>query len=264
MNKQPRYSRRPRWQKHLPLALLLGAVACVGLALAQFRLEQTATQGTVILTLDTSKSMDEIDVVPSRIAAATVAARAFIARLPEGYPVGLVTFAGEATVVVEPTLEHAKVDAALGALPLGKGTVIGDGLATTLDLIESDREANGERPSAVILLSDGIDTGSAVPPLDAATRAADMGVPVFTVVLGALDTEGGANAGLLQEIASRTDGTSATAATAGQLTAVYEGFGTQLSTDLAIGGTGPLFILAGVFFAVAAGVAVLLASRSEY
>lgn len=264
VQKQPAYSRRkPRWQKHLPLALLLGSVACVALAFAQFRLERTATQGTIILTMDVSKSMDATDVTPSRIEAAKTAARAFLAEIPAGFPVGLVTFAAEPTMVVAPTLDRAPVAAALDTLPRGQGTVIGDGLSLTLDTILADREANGDRPAAVVLLSDGNDTGSAVAPLAAAQRAAASGIPVYTVVLGEVGVKGGANGELLQQIADTTHGTRSTAGTAGQLTRVYQDLGTKLSTDLAIGGSGPLFVIAGAVFAVAAGITVLMGSRQR-
>jgi Ca-activated chloride channel family protein len=264
VNKQPAYSRQSRWRKHLPLALFLGAVACLVLAFMQFRLEKTAVQGTVILTIDASNSMDREDVDPNRLEAAKDAARAFVAKLPAGFPVGVVSFANEPTVDLGPTLEREAVSAALDRLPRGRGTVIGDGLATSLDTLEADREQNGDRPSAVVLLSDGNDTGSQVAPLDAAQRAADLGIPVYTVVLGQVGGKGGADAELLGQIAQTTGATSATAGTSGQLTSVYEQLGSQLSTDLAIGGAGPLFVVLGAVFALAAGVAVLLGSRAEF
>jgi Ca-activated chloride channel family protein len=264
VGKQPVYSRRPRWQKHLPLALLLGAIACVVLAFAQFRVERTATQGTVILTVDASNSMDRDDVAPSRLAAAQTAARAFIDQLPEGFPVGLVSFAGEPSLVSPPTLDHSLVSAQLDSVPRGKGTVIGDGLALSIDTLAADIAENGERPTAIVLLSDGNDTGSVVTPLSAAERAAALGIPVYTVVLGVAGEERGADAELLTSIAEATGATVSTAGTSGELTAVYEELGSQLSTDLAIGGTGPLFVIAGAILAAGAGIAVLIASRSTY
>jgi Ca-activated chloride channel family protein len=233
-------------------------------ALLQFRIEREATQGTVILTMDVSNSMDRTDVAPDRLTAAIGAAREFLDTLPEGFPVGLVTFAGEPTEVVPPTGDRTVVDAALDSLERGRGTVIGDGMSLALDAIETDR-ADEDRPAAMILLSDGLDTGSDVPPDAAAQRAAGLEVPVFTVVLGvASGGPGGADAELLQAIADTTGATAFTAATGQELQAVYQALGEQLSTDLAIGGTGPLFIVLGALFAVAAGLLVLLAGRSEY
>jgi hypothetical protein len=87
---------------------------------------------------------------------------------------------------------------------------------------------------------------------------------VYTVVLGVAGGQGGANVGLLQEIAQTTGAESFEAGSASELQGVYEGLGAQLTSDLAIGGTGPLFIVLGALFAVAAGLFVLLAGRSEY
>jgi Ca-activated chloride channel family protein len=258
------YGRTPTWRKRLPVGLLVGAIACVVIALLQFRIEQEAVQGTVVLTLDVSESMDRKDVEPSRMDAAIGAVEQFVDTIPEGFPVGLVTFAGEATTVVEPTTDLSRIEAALVSLPRGVGTVIGDGMDLSLAEIQQDR-GESDRSAAMILLSDGNDTGSDVPPDDAAQRAVALDVPVHTVVLGE-DAAGarGADTELLAEIAETTGGTTFTAATGQELQAVYEGLGEQLSSDLAIGGTGPLFIVLGALFAVAAGLLVLLGGRSDY
>lgn len=254
----------PAWQRHLPVALLAGAIACVALAVVQFRVTREAVQGTVILTLDVSDSMDQTDVSPTRLAAAEDAVRSFLATLPEGFPVGLVTFSSAVDVAVAPVDDRSEVIDVLGSLPRDRGTFIGDGLALSLDTIEADRAANGERPAAIVLLSDGLDTGSAVPPLIAADRAVSLGVPIYTVILGATTGEGGANAALLTAMARTTGGTASTALTAAELEQVYATLGSQLSSELAIGGSGPLFIVLGVMFAVAAAVVLLLGNRSRY
>src|SRR5206468_3321384 len=82
---------------------------------------------------DVSLSMNATDVQPSRLAAAQQAAETLVAQLPESFYVGLVTFADKATVLVQPTVDHTKVGAALDHPQQGHGTVIGDGLSTTLD-----------------------------------------------------------------------------------------------------------------------------------
>jgi len=253
----------PAWQRALPVALLAGALVCVGLAIFQFRVNEEAVQGTVILTLDVSNSMDATDVSPSRMAAAEDAVRSFLNTLPAGFPVGLVTFADEAIVVQPPVDERELIENHLGSLARAKGTVIGDGLALSIDQLEEDWAANGVRPAAVVLLSDGLDTGSEVPPLIAADEAARLGIPVYTVILGATG-EGGADATLLTDIARRTDATASTALSAEELDDVYAALGSQLSTELAIEGSGPLFIVMGVLLAVAAAGVLLLSGRSRF
>jgi hypothetical protein len=64
-------ARRPSWQPHISATVLLLALVAlvVGLA-AQRRLEGTRKHGTVLLTIDTSGSMNTADVAPTRLRAA--------------------------------------------------------------------------------------------------------------------------------------------------------------------------------------------------
>jgi Ca-activated chloride channel homolog len=265
--KRRSYARRPAgWTRWVPILLLVAAVASLVVALAQFRITQTATQGTVVLTMDTSQSMNQTDVAPSRLEAAKAAAREFLDELPPEFPVGLVTFAGEATVISPPVEDRARVSQALDEVPRGRGTVIGDGLAAALTSIEGDWASNGRRPTAVVLLSDGRDTGSETPPDAAAQRAAALDVRVFTVVLGEVTPgeKGGANAELLQQLAATTGGQTYTAETASELSQLYTNLGTQLSTELAISSSAALFVAVAVALAVAAGLVVLVTNRPEF
>jgi Ca-activated chloride channel family protein len=252
--------------------LLGGAFACAVVSVAQFRLGSRVTEATVILVIDSSRSMQQTDVDPDRLTAAENAARAFLQRLPPGFRVGLVTFSADATQLVAPTTDRGEVDRALGSLPEslsggGTGTVIGDGLSASLNSLEADWRANGSGPSAIVLLSDGLDTGSRVPPAQAADRATRLGTRVFTVALGEAGVSGGdagANIGLLQQIAEATDGRTFTAQTAGELNQVYETLGSRLSYDLAISHLGAVFLVAATVLAFAAGGVAIAASRRRY
>jgi Ca-activated chloride channel family protein len=262
-----RYRRRSAWRTRAPVLLMLGALLFLGLAFTQFRLfREAGSSGTVILAMDVSESMGRTDVDPSRLEAATDAARVFLDGLPADLKVGLVTFANEATVLVEPTANRAEVLGALSALPRGEGTVIGDGLQASVDTLEAEWAANGPTPGVVVLLSDGRDTGSVVVPLDAAENAKEDGVKVHTVVLGqALETAGGgANVELLQQIATATGGAALTADTATGLNDVYSGLQSQISTELGVSNYGALFVGLAGLFAIAATVAVLLGLRADY
>ncbi len=262
-----RYRRRSPWRKRLPVILMVGALVFLGLAFTQFRVFREAdSTGTVILTMDVSESMGRTDVDPSRLEAAKAAAEVFLEKLPPDLKVGLVTFANEAIVLVPPTSTRADLLEALNALPRGEGTVIGDGLAASVDALEAEWDQNGQTPGAIVLLSDGRDTGSVVPPIDAADRAAEDQVKVHTVVLGqALATEGGgANVALLQQIADATGGSAFTADTASGLIDVYDAIQTQISTELGVSDYGALFVAIAAVFAIAATVSVLFALRSDY
>ncbi|MEA2551525.1 MAG: Ca-activated chloride channel [Actinomycetota bacterium] len=258
-----RSQRRAWYVRAAPFVLLAGAVAFLAVAFTQFRLSRQVTQGTVILVIDTSDSMDQTDVSPTRLDAAKSAAGAFPRALPDDFRVGLVTFAGTASLAVAPTSERGRVTAALAGVTTEQGTVIGDGLATALDAMEADWQTNGKGPAAVLLLSDGLDTGSTVPPATAATRASALAVPVFTVALGVETATGGADTGLLRQIASTTGGNTYTAQTAGQLTSVYSTLGSTLSVDLAIGHSAGLFVALAALFGLSAGAVLLVSTRAQ-
>jgi Ca-activated chloride channel family protein len=200
-------------------------------------------------------------VEPNRLAAAQAAAQTFVDQLPENFRVGLVTFSNGPQTVVPPTVDHAKVGSALDDPQRGRGTHIGDGLGASLDAIQEQWDTQGTTSSAVVLLSDGQDTGSQIDPLDAAARATSMGVPVYTVVLGRTNGPGGADSALLNDIAQTTGATSETAATAADLNGVYEDLGTQLSTQLKISSSAQLFVIIAVVLAMAAAVIVLILNQ---
>jgi Ca-activated chloride channel homolog len=215
----------------------------------------------VVLVLDASLSMNRTDVKPNRLAAAQTAAETFVEQLPETFRVGLVTFSDDPQVAVVPTIDHTKVGSALDDPQQSQGTHIGDGLNASLDAIQEQWDEHGTSSAAVVLLSDGQDTGSTVAPPDAAARAAQMGIPVYTVVLGQTTGPGAADADLLAQIAQTTSATSETAANAAGLNSVYENLGTQLSTQLKISSSAQLFVFIAVALAMGAAVIVLILNR---
>lgn len=262
-----RVGRRRPWGKRIAIGLMVGAVIFLGLAFTQFRyFHEERSSGTVVLAMDVSESMGRTDVAPNRLEAAKAAARGFLDQLPSELQVGLVTFAGQAIVLVEPTTDHREILSALGSLSRSEGTVIGDGITASLDAVETTWEKSGKGPAAVVLLSDGQDTGSLVAPDAAAGRAGGLGVPVFTVVLGPADPGGGhANSELLRQIADTTSGSALSAETAAGLLDVYRSLGTQLSTELGISDYGAAFVgVAAVLAIVATAVLLYTAYRSPY
>lgn len=260
-----------KWKTLLPPILLLAAAACLVLAFGQFRLSRQAKEATVVMAVDVSDSMDQTDVHPSRMVAAQHAAQAFVEKLPADYRVGLVTFAGKAQVVVVPSTERNALGGAITSLTTSRGTVIGDGLSSALDAIDGDRSANGDAAAAVVLLSDGADTGSQVTPEQAAERARAMGVPVFTVVLRGAGDPGvpaasgspAAGGALLEQLSATTEAQTFSAQSAGELTQVYQTLGARLSYDLAVGGSAKVFLVLAALLGLAAGLAALVIAKSE-
>jgi len=257
-----RFRETPGWLRKLPLVLVILAVVSLVIAVAQFRVAKSKATPTIALVIDASNSMDATDVEPNRLSAAESAAQAFLQQLPPDFAVSLVSFADEPKVLVEPTTDHTQVANALNDLPRGQGTVIGDGLASALDEIETYQAGADAGPAAIVLLSDGNDTGSKTAPMDAAASAAERQVPVYTVVLGAQkEGGGGANADLLNQIATSTGAVSATAQTSSELSNVYEELGSQLSSQLKISSSAQLFVFIAIALAIAAAVILLLTTQ---
>lgn len=248
--------RRSKWRRVVPFVALLGAVGCLAFAFwgTRFNIEERAP--AVLLVMDTSNSMEQTDVAPNRLAAAEAAANAFLDELPPEFRVGLAAFAGQAQLVVDPTQDRERVVEALADLSTERGTVIGDGLSVALDSIEAARGEGGDTPAAALLLSDGRDTGSAVSPEDAAARAAEMAVPVHTVVVGQVSEDGGGGADLeaMQAIAETSGGETFTAASSDELTRVYENLGSELSVDLELRSSATPLVIAAVVLTVVAGL----------
>jgi Ca-activated chloride channel family protein len=236
------------------------------ISVTQFRVQQEQGTPVVALVIDTSMSMDATDVSPSRLVAAQQAAQVFLQQLPSEFEVVLVTFADQPAVQSPATSDHDAVSKALADLPRGKGTVIGDGLSSATDEIQTAQaDASGKTPAAIVLLSDGNDTGSKVPPEQAAQASAAAGIPVYTVVLGADTGNGkGANTQLLQQIATTTGGTMSTAASSGELSSVYESLGSQLSSQLEVSSSAQLFLFIAIALGIAAAlITIVLALRTR-
>ena len=218
----------------------------------------------MLLVLDVSESMSRDDVTPTRMQAAKDAASVFLEEAPEDLTIGLVSFGGRADVLAAPTTDRGTVEDALVGLPRSEGTVIGDGLDTAVQQIQDRWLDDGKGPAAIVLLSDGRDTGSTVQPLVAAEAAARLDIPVYTVVLGqGEEGSGGANDTLLADIARTTEAETYTATTASGLIEVYREIQDQLVTALEITNVGAFFVTAAFGLALAATVALLYALRAE-
>jgi len=218
-------SRRSRIRRHIPPLLLLFAL--IALIVAGARPQATVTlpteQRTIILALDVSRSMRATDVEPSRIAAAREAAKGFVQEQPEDVRIGIVAFAGSASVVQRPTRERADLISAIEQLELQSHTAIGSGIIVSLATLFPDdglealdrpfgrmperhetrgAAIDGERKTpkkefiavapgsyrhgAIILLTDGRRT-IGPDPRETAKLAAERGVKVYTVGFGNAD-----------------------------------------------------------------------------
>ena len=244
----------PRWRRHVPAALTLLALSAlvVGMARPQIAAAVPREEATVILAMDSSGSMTATDVPPDRMTVAREAASSFVEGLPDGFRVGVVSFSNEADVVVPPTADRDEALRGLGSLRADNGTALGDAISRSVDLGVSSldeplSEAGAEEtPLVVLLLSDGANTTGDYEPLEAAQKAADAGVPVYTVALGTDEgtVQGPDGAGgyrtirvppdpeTLAQVAEATGGTFFEAADEDALRSVYAEIGSQVGTEV--------------------------------
>ena len=200
-----------RIRRHIPPAFFLLALAAMLLALArpQTTITLPTQHETVILAMDISGSMRATDVEPNRLVAAQNAAKQFVSEQPENVRVGVVAFAGTATVAQAPTRNREDVIAAIDRFQLQRATAIGSAIIVSLATIfpeagidvgammygqerkadKSDKPAlkpvpPGSYASAVIiLLTDGQRT-TGPDSIQAAKMAAERGVRIYTVGVG--------------------------------------------------------------------------------
>jgi Ca-activated chloride channel family protein len=197
-------------RRHLPPLLMLCALAVMILAVARPSAVVTlpSQNEIVILAMDVSGSMRATDVEPNRLVAAQAAAKAFIAQQPENVRIGVVAFAGTATVAQAPTRNREDVIQAIDRFQLQRATAIGSAIIVSLATLFPDHGLDvaafsyGADPrknpklaahkpvlpgsyqsAAIILLTDGQRT-TGPDSLMAARLAAERGVRIFTVGVG--------------------------------------------------------------------------------
>jgi len=195
------------WRRHVPPAILLVALGALIVAVARPNAVMTlpSQHETVILAMDVSGSMRATDVEPNRLVAAQNAAKTFIGQQPDSVRIGIVAFAGSATVAQAPTRNKEDLYAAIDRFQLQRATAIGSAIIVSLatlfpdggyDVASFSFEKKKPPPpnfkpvppgsygsAVIILLTDGQRT-TGPDSVQAARLAADRGVRIFTVGVG--------------------------------------------------------------------------------
>lgn len=231
----------PRLRRHVPVALLALALAGAGFALARPEITSTVPRdrATIMLAIDVSRSMTADDVQPYRLRAAQDAAIRFVDTVPRHFEVGLVSFSGGASALLQPSTDRIALKQSIESLVPEGATAIGDAVLASLDAIRATQPgATALQSARILLLSDGKNTeGASVG--EAADAAKAAGVPVFTVALGTADGvifgNGGyipvpPDPGALGALAEITGGAFFESKDAGSVKKVYENLGTFIGT----------------------------------
>lgn len=199
-----------------PVLFLLGLSALIGaISRPHANLSLPSMHTSVIVAIDTSGSMRATDIKPNRLAAAQDAVRSFVENRQRHARIGIVSIAGNASVVQSPTDSREDLLQAINRLQLQPGTAIGSGIYVALATLLPDagidlegvlygysphfprrwsREGRlvedrkpvppgSNRSVAIVLLTDG-QSNHGPDPLDAAKFAAELGVRVYTVGIG--------------------------------------------------------------------------------
>jgi Ca-activated chloride channel family protein len=181
----------------------------------------------LILAIDISGSMEQADfraadgATLTRLDGVKRVVKDFIARR-RGDRVALILFGTKAYVQVPFTQDLQTAAQLLDQTQVGMAgqqTAIGD----TIGLASKTLEASTAKQKLLILLTDGNDTASRVPPEHAADIARQKSVVVYTIGVGdpAASGENRVDLGVLQSVAATTNGRFFRAEDGAQLQAIY-------------------------------------------
>ncbi|MFL0578276.1 VWA domain-containing protein [Dietzia sp. 179-F 9C3 NHS] len=270
-----------RWFTHVPAVLLVLSLVALVVALAGPQEEQKVprNRATVMLVVDVSLSMESTDVAPSRLEAAQEAATTFSNNLTQGVNLGLVSFAGTASMLVAPTTDRGPVIRAIERLRLDERTATGEAIYTSTQAIQTFTDSLGgpdqAPPARIVLLSDGKETVPADPTEErgaftAAERAKEAGIPVSTISFGTLygtvDIQGRSQPvpvddASLRTIAEKSGGEFFTASSLEELDSVYRTLEEQIGYEWKKADASRPWLITGALLAMLAAAGSLVAHR---
>ena len=273
--------KRPSRWRHIPAILLVLSLVLFTVAMAgpTHDVRIPRNRAVVMLTIDVSQSMRATDVSPSRLAAAQEAAKQFADQLTPGINLGLIAYAGTATVLVSPTTNRDATKAAIDKLQLADRTATGEGIFTALQAIATVGAVIGggdtPPPARIVLMSDGKETVPSNPDnpkgaYTAARTAKDQGVPISTVSFGTpygfveindqrqpvpVDDE------MLKKIAELSGGEAYSASSLEQLKEVFTNLQQQIGYETIKGDASVGWLRLGAVVLALAALAALLINR---
>lgn len=186
----PGYSARRQRTKNL-IRMLAAALLIAALARPQwgFKWEEVKQRGlSIIVALDTSKSMLAPDIKPNRLQQAKWGVRDLVKEL-RGDRIGLVTFAGDAFLQCPATIDYAAFlmmldDVYAGIVPIG-GTDLYVALEESIESFEKSEETQADK--VIILISDG--EGHTGDPLSLLPELKKQDIRVFAIGVGTREGE---------------------------------------------------------------------------
>jgi Ca-activated chloride channel family protein len=273
--------KRPSRWRHVPAILLVVSLAALTVAMAgptrDVRIPRN--RAVVMLVIDVSQSMRATDVQPNRMAAAQDAAKQFADELTPGINLGLISYAGTASVLVSPTTNRDATKNALGKLQFADRTATGEAIFTALQAIATVGAVIGggdtPPPARIVLFSDGKETMPTNPDnpkgaFTAARTAKDQGVPISTISFG---TPYGfveindqrqpvpVDDSTMKKVAELSGGNWYNAASLAELRAVYGSLQQQIGYETIKGDASAGWLRLGALMLALAALAALLINR---
>jgi|HigsolmetaAR202D_1030399.scaffolds.fasta_scaffold00176_32 Mg-chelatase subunit ChlD len=273
-------------RRHIPPLIFLIGITVLLLAVArpEMQISLPRIEGTVILVFDVSGSMKATDVEPNRLELAKSLARDFVERQPNTVQIGVVVFSDGGFSVQAPTNDQDQILTAISRIGTEQGTSLGQGILAALNVLapsdddaplrysmalpndEEDgqrrreiREPGSQRSSAIVMFTDGENTGDP-DPIEVATFASEQGVRVYPVGVGTLsgidlEVEGfivhtQLDDAMLQQIAEITAGSYFHAEDRDRLQDIYDAVSLQLTVKPEKTEVTAVFAGIGVFFLV--------------
>ncbi len=272
---------RPNRWRHVPAILLISSLVLLTIAMAgpQNDVRIPRNRAVVMLTIDVSQSMRATDVEPSRLVAAQEAAKQFADQLTAGINLGLIAYAGTATVLVSPTTNREATKAAIDKLQLADRTATGEAIFTALQAVATVGAVigggDGPPPARIVLMSDGKETVPSNPDnpkgaFTAARTAKDQGVPISTVSFGTpygyVDINDQrqpvpVDEDMLKKIAELSDGNHYSASSLEQLKEVFTSLQDQIGYETVKGDASVGWLRLGSLALALAALAALLINR---
>ncbi|HYV31321.1 MAG TPA: VWA domain-containing protein, partial [Candidatus Binatia bacterium] len=174
----------------ISLAGLVLAAVCLILALARpqwgFDWEEAKQRGLdIVIAIDTSKSMLAEDIAPNRLARAKLSALDLMQQARSDR-LGLVAFAGSAFLQCPLTVDDVAFRQSVESLDVNTipqgGTALAEAIETAMTAFKE-----GENYKVLVLFTDGEDHDSGA--LEAAKKAAQAGLQIFTIGIGSAEGE---------------------------------------------------------------------------
>src|SRR6476661_1064056 len=131
--------KRPSRWRHLATILMVTSLVLFTIAMAgpTHDVRIPRNRAVVMLVIDVSQSMRATDVAPSRLAATQEAAKQFVDQMTPGINLGLISYAGAATVLVSPTTNRDATKNAIDKLQVADRTATGEAIFTALQAINT-------------------------------------------------------------------------------------------------------------------------------